>query len=82
MPEVHIGRVHGQNLGDRLSFGVNCIGDLLRRRSAIGRVELDAEVAVRAAGVVAGRKDQAAESLMLADDARCGGRGKDAIGAD
>jgi hypothetical protein len=41
-------------------------------RAAVGDVELDAEVLVRAAGVVAGGQDDAARGLVLADQA--GGR--------
>ena len=80
--EVHIRRVQGQDPGDLQRLGVDRIGDLLGRRPAIGGVELDAEIAIRPAGIVACRKDQAAERLVLADDAGCGRRGQDAAGAN
>ena len=78
---VYIGRVHGQDFRDPQRLGVDRVRDLLGRRPAIGRVELDAEIAIRPAGIVARRKDQAAESLVLADNAGCGGRGENAAGA-
>ena len=80
--DVHIGRVHGQDFGDLQRLRVDRVRDLLGRRPAIGRVELDAEIAVRPARIVARRQDQAAERLVLADHAGRGGRGEDAAGAD
>ena len=55
---------------------IDRLGDLLGRRPAVPDVVLDAEVAVRAAGIVAGRQDQPAERLRA-----CGSR-QDAAGVD
>ena len=74
--EVDVGRVERCRIRRSAQcLRVDRVGDLLRRRAAVGGVELDAEVAVRAAGVVAGRQDQAAEGAVLADHAR-GRRGR------
>ena len=80
--EVHVGGVKAQDLGDFQRLGVDRVRDLLWRRAAVGGVELDAEVAIRTAGVMAGREDQAAEGLVLANDAGGGRRGQNAAGAD
>ena len=53
---------------DRLGAGEDRVGDLFRRRAAIADIVLDAEILVRAAGIVAGRQDDAAEGLVFADD--------------
>ena len=53
---------------------VDRLGHLLRGGAAVGDVELDAEVLVRPARVVAGREDQAALGAVLANHAG-GGRG-------
>ena len=46
---------------------VDGLGQRLGRRAAVGHVVLDAEVALRAAGVVAGRQHDAAAGAMAAD---------------
>ena len=46
----------------------------LRRRAAMGHVELDAEIAIRSSRIVACRQHEAPDGLVLADDAG-GGRG-------
>ena len=76
--EVDVGRVGDQVFADRQAACVDRVGDALRCRPAVGRIELDAEVAIDTAFVVAGRQDQPTEGLVLADDARRGGSGQDA----
>ena len=64
--------------GDRPASREHGVGQLLGRRPAVRRVVLDAEILVRAARIVAGRQDDAAEGAALADDMRGGRRRKDA----
>ena len=52
------------------------------RGPAIADIVLDAEIAVRAAGIVAGGEDDAAEGLAAADHAGGGGRRQEAALAD
>ena len=61
-----------------LAAGVDGIGEGFGCWAAVGAVDLDAKVALGPAGVVAGRKDDAANGLALAD--QVGGRrgGEDA----
>ena len=80
--EIDILGLDGLVLTDRQGARVDRLGDLLRGRAAVGGVELDAEVAVRAARVVAGREDDAAGSGVLADHAGGGRGGEDAALAD
>ena len=80
--EVHVRRIEAQNLGNLLRLGIDGVRDFLRRRPAIRGVELDAEIAVRPAGVMARGEDDAAEGLVLADDAGCGGGRENAARAD
>ena len=80
--EVDVGGVEDAVFGDGFRAGVDRLGDLLRRRAAVADVVLDAEVLGRAAGVVAGREDDAAEGAVLADDVGGGGRREDAAAAD
>ena len=54
------------------------IGHLFRCRTAIADIIFDAEILVRAAGIVAGRQDEAAKGAGRADQVRCGGGGQDA----
>jgi hypothetical protein len=72
--ERDIGRIGDQVAFDLLGFGEDRFGDLLGRRPSIGDVVLDAEIAVGSAGIVARRKHDAAEGLVLADDIGGGGR--------
>ena len=72
--ERDVGRVEGPVLPDLPRALIDRLGHLLGRRAAVRAVVLDAEVAVRAAGIVAGREDDAAERLVLADHG--GGRGR------
>jgi hypothetical protein len=58
--------------------GEDGIGDSFRCRAAVAGVVLDAEVAFRPARIVAGGKDQAAVSTVLADHAGGRRRGQDA----
>ena len=46
---------------DRPGAREDRVGDRLRRRTAIGDVELQTEIAVFAAGIMAGRQDEAAK---------------------
>ncbi len=57
-------------------------GKLFGRGAAIGGIELDAEVALGAAGVVAGREDDAALGGVFADHGRGGWGGEQAVAAD
>ncbi len=54
--EVDVGRVLDQIAVEHLGPREHRIGDLLRRRAAIADIVLDAEIAVRPAGIVAGRR--------------------------
>jgi hypothetical protein len=58
------------------------VGDFLRRRPAIAGIVLDAEILMRAARIVAGRQDDAAEGLVFADDVGGGRRRQYAALAD
>ena len=60
--------------------GMDGIGDRFRRRPAVGSVDLDAEVAVEAAGVVAGREDDPGHGAVAADQMGGGRGGEDAAG--
>ena len=71
--EVEVGRVQGPVFADGLGAGEDRVGDLLRRRAAIADIVLDAEIAVRPAGIVAGGEDDAAEGLAAADHAEAAG---------
>ena len=73
--DVDVGRVRDLVGVDRLAAGEDRVGDLLGRRAARADVVLDAEIAVRAAGVVAGRQDDAAEGAEVTDEGG-GGRGR------
>ena len=68
--------------GDLAGARENGLGDTLRCRAAVGGVELDAEVLVGAAGVVAGREDDAAVGPVFADHAGGGRRGEQTALAD
>jgi hypothetical protein len=80
--DVHVRRVGHLVLVDLARAVEDRLGDALRRRTAVADVVLDAEVLVRAAGVVAGREHDAAEGAVLADHVRGGGRRQDAALAD
>ena len=55
---------------DRPGAREDRVGDQLRRRTAIGDVELQTEIAVFAAGIMAGRQDEAAKGAARADKVR------------
>ena len=76
--QIQIGGLQDAVLVDHLGPGIDGLGDGLRRGAARRNIVLDAEILGGAAGIVAGRQDDAAEGLVFADDA--GGRrgGKDA----
>ena len=76
--EVDVGRVADAVFGDGLRARKHGFGDLFRRRAAIGDVVLDAEIAIGAARVMAGRQDEAAAGAMLADHAADGRRRQNA----
>ena len=74
--DVDVRRV-GDLVGrDRLALGEDRLGDVLRRRAAGADIVLDAEIAVRPAGIVARRQDDAAEGVDRADQRR-DGRGRE-----
>ena len=52
------------------------VGHFFRRRAAIADIIFDAEIFVRAAGIVAGRQDETAKGARCADEVRGGGRGQ------
>ena len=76
--EVDVGRIADAVLGDGLRARKHGLGDLFRCRAAIGDVVLDAEIAIGAARIMAGRQDEAAAGAMLADDAADGRRRQNA----
>ena len=63
-------------------LGVDRVREPLRRRPAVLAVELDAEIPLRPARIVAGRKDQATLGPMLADQMRGRGCGENTVAAD
>ena len=71
--EIDIGRVDDLVAVDHLGARKHRVGDLFGRRPAIADIVLDAEIAVRPARIVAGRQDEPAERLVVADDV-AGGR--------
>jgi len=79
--EVDIGGVECSECGDGLGLAENRLGGLLRGRAAVRCVVLDAEVAIWAARVVAGRQNDAAEGAAFADEVRGRGRRQDAAAA-
>jgi hypothetical protein len=80
--KVDILRLHDVVGGDRLGRLENAVGHLFGRGTAIRRVELDAEVLVRTAGIVAGRHDDAAIGLADADKVGGGRCRQDGVPAD
>ena len=77
---VDVDRVEIGNLvfADLLRALEDRIGHFFRRRAAILGVVFDAEILVRAAGIVARRQYDAAEGAVLADDVRRSRRREDA----
>src|SRR3546814_12113602 len=71
--DVDVGRVRDAIRADFLRAPVDRLGNALRRRATGGDVVLEAEVALRAAGIVAGRENEAAVGLWRADNG-CGRR--------
>ena len=61
-------------------FGIDGVGDRFRRRTAVGAVHLDAEVAVWTTRIVASRENDAGDGAVAADQVRGGGGGEDAAG--
>ncbi len=80
--ERHVRCIEDAIAGDGLAPGVDRLGHRFGGGAAVAAVELDAEVFLRAAGVVAGGKDDAAEGLVFADHARSGWCGQDAAASD
>jgi hypothetical protein len=68
--KIGVVEIRDQIAVDHLAAGINCVGDLLGRRPAIGHIVLDAEILCRAARIVARRQDQAAERSIFADQMR------------
>jgi hypothetical protein len=73
-----VGRVADAVAGNHRAAFVDGFRQLLRCGAAVAGVVFDAEVAVRAAGVMTGRENDAAEGAVLADHATGRGRGQDA----
>jgi hypothetical protein len=76
--ERRVGRVERAVLGEGARARGHRVGERLGRGAAVAEVVLDAEVAVRAARVVARRQDEAAGRAARADHARGGRRRQDA----
>ena len=57
--KVCVMRLQNMIFGDRQSVLIHCFGHGFGGRAAVGHVEFDAEILIRAAGVVAGRQDDA-----------------------
>ena len=76
--EHRIGRIDDAVAIQRSAAGKDRVGDFFRRRPAVAGVVLDAEVALRPTGIVAGGKNQAAEAPVLADHAGGGRRRQNA----
>ena len=80
--DVHVSGVGDLVRGDRLGMAEDRLGDILRGGSAGADVVLDAEIPVRAAGIVARRQDDPAIGLQRANQRRDGGSRKNAAFAD
>jgi hypothetical protein len=76
--EIHIRELGNAVLRYRTAPAEDRFGDVGGSRSAIRHIVFDAKVAVRAAGIVAGRKHDAAGRAPLADHAGQRGRGQEA----
>jgi hypothetical protein len=66
--QIEVRCVAGHVFGEHLRLGVNRFGDFFRGRATVADVVLDAEVAIRSTGVMAGREHDAAERAVLAHD--------------
>ena len=80
--EIDIRRVDRLVGRNGLGVGENRVGDLLGRRAAVADIVLDAEIALRAAGIVAGGEDDPAVGADRADQRRDRRRRQDAALAD
>jgi hypothetical protein len=80
--DVHVRGVGDLVGGDRLGMAEDGLGNVLWGRSAGADVVLDAEIPVRAAGIVARRQDDPAKGVQRANQRRDGGRRKNAAFAD
>ena len=80
--QVEIFDLQDPVLTDLLGAAIDRLGDLLGRRPAVADVVLDPEIFVRAAGIVAGRQDQPAECLALANQAGRSRGGQQPVLAD
>jgi hypothetical protein len=80
--KVNVGRIQNPITLNVLGRHVNGFSHFFRRRSAVGGVELDAEIFIRPTGIVAGRQDDSASGVVLANQMRRGGRGQNAARAD
>jgi hypothetical protein len=80
--DVDVGSVGDLVVGNRLRMSEDRLGDALGGGSAGADIVLDAEVPMRAAGIVARREDDPAVSLERADQGGDGGSREDAAFAD
>src|SRR5690606_17767136 len=80
--EVRLRNVRRAELRQRRRRAPDRLGQRLGCLAAVGRVELDAEVAVRPARIVAGRQEEAAGGAVQPDQVRRGGRRQQAVAAD
>ena len=80
--EIDIGGVEDAIVRDGLAAGENRLGDFLGGRPAIAGVVFDAEIAVRAARIVAGAENDAAERAEFPNEVRGGGRRQYAAASD
>ena len=80
--DVHVRRVGDFVGGDRLGMGEDRLRDVLRGRPAGADIVLDAEIPMRAAGIVARRQDDPAIGVRCADQRRDSGSRENAALAD
>ena len=76
--EIDVGGLDDGEALDQQGAGVDRLGHALGRGAAVAGVVLDAEVAVRTAGIMRGGEDEAAEGAARADHAGGGGRREEA----
>ena len=80
--EIDVGRIGDFVMVDGLGAREDRVGDFFGGRAAIADIVFDAEIAVRAAWVMARRQDDAAIGGASADEAGDGGRRQNAAAAD
>jgi hypothetical protein len=79
---THVGQVHLVVNVNLLGQLVDPVGNLLRGRSTVVTVELDAEIVVRTTGVVGGGEEDPTVGLSRPDQGGDGRGGEDGVLAD